>query len=201
MRMSKLLAIAFSLVGFYTQATASTLLFGSVTEGAGGLYTYNYSVDNTSGTGNIFEVNILVNPQFVSLAPPVSVTAPTGWSFGTAVAGGIASPPYNECCSFYQFDTPSTSGTTYPQAIPVGAVLGGFSFSVYAAPSQFSLNNYFLFGVPEGIAAYGFTLAPEVSGTPFPAATPLPAALPLYVAGLGALALLHWRKKRKASGV
>jgi len=31
-------------------------------------------------------------------------------------------------------------------------------------------------------------------------ATPLPAALPLYATGLGALALLRWRRKRKSSG-
>jgi hypothetical protein len=30
-------------------------------------------------------------------------------------------------------------------------------------------------------------------------ATPLPAALPLYATGLGALALLHWRRKRRAA--
>ncbi len=39
----------------------------------------------------------------------------------------------------------------------------------------------------------GGTLTAEVS------ATPLPAALPLYATGLGALALLRWRRKRKAA--
>jgi hypothetical protein len=29
--------------------------------------------------------------------------------------------------------------------------------------------------------------------------TPLPAALPLFAAGLGAFALLRWRRKRKAA--
>jgi hypothetical protein len=32
-------------------------------------------------------------------------------------------------------------------------------------------------------------------------ATPLPAALPLYATGLGALALLRWRRKRKAASL
>jgi hypothetical protein len=32
-------------------------------------------------------------------------------------------------------------------------------------------------------------------------ATPLPAALPLYATGIGALALLRWRRKRKAAGL
>jgi len=37
-------------------------------------------------------------------------------------------------------------------------------------------------------------------GTP-PAATPLPATLPLFATGLGALGLLGWRRKRKASSL
>ena len=36
--------------------------------------------------------------------------------------------------------------------------------------------------------------------TPLPA-TPLPAALPLFASGLGALGLLGWRRKRKASAI
>jgi hypothetical protein len=53
--------------------------------------------------------------------------------------------------------------------------------------------SYFL--TESGIAASSGvgSLSPEVS------ATPLPAALPLYATGLGALALLRWRKKRKAA--
>jgi hypothetical protein len=39
------------------------------------------------------------------------------------------------------------------------------------------------------------TISPEVSGAP------LPAALPLFAAGLGALGLLGWRRKRKAAAL
>jgi hypothetical protein len=34
-------------------------------------------------------------------------------------------------------------------------------------------------------------------GDPAQAATPLPASLPLFAAGIGGLALLGWRRKRK----
>jgi hypothetical protein len=54
----------------------------------------------------------------------------------------------------------------------------------------------YLFENPAGHSLQSGTYsvsAPSVS------ATPLPAALPLYATGLGALALLRWRKKRKAS--
>ena len=42
------------------------------------------------------------------------------------------------------------------------------------------------------------SLLSQSIGTPV-GATPLPAALPLYATGIGALALLRWRRKRKAA--
>jgi hypothetical protein len=45
-----------------------------------------------------------------------------------------------------------------------------------------------------GAGSLAFTL--DTSGT---STTPLPAALPLFASGLGALGLLGWRRKRKAS--
>jgi hypothetical protein len=40
-----------------------------------------------------------------------------------------------------------------------------------------------------------------VGNSPLISGTPLPAALPVFVAGLGALDLLGWRRKRKARKV
>ena len=45
----------------------------------------------------------------------------------------------------------------------------------------------------------GLEVATDVSPTFTTAATPLPAGLPLFATGLGALGLLGWRRKRKAS--
>jgi hypothetical protein len=185
---------ALCLTVFYARANAATLLFSSVTENSSGLYTYNYLIDNTAGASSVYEVNILVSPQNLAIPSPplpVSYTAPYGWFLQTAGSGSIADPPYNECCGFYQFAEPYSGRKVDPLEIPMGAILGGFSFSVYAPPSQFSTNNYFLFGDPVGVTSYGFTLAPEIS------TTPLPDTLPLFATGLGLIGMLGWWRKRE----
>jgi hypothetical protein len=58
--------------------------------------------------------------------------------------------------------------------------------------SQFPLTGLFLY------AGLADTPGSWTSSAPI-SATPLPATLPLYATGLGALALLRWRRKRKAA--
>ena len=54
------------------------------------------------------------------------------------------------------------------------------------------------FGTPQGTDDEGWGInSVTVSG--IVAATPLPAAFPLFASGLGALGLIGWRRKRKAS--
>jgi hypothetical protein len=50
----------------------------------------------------------------------------------------------------------------------------------------------------DGSSSSGPVAINQLTVGPGVAVTPLPAALPLYATGLGALALLRWRKKRKA---
>jgi hypothetical protein len=54
----------------------------------------------------------------------------------------------------------------------------------------------YLFENPDGHSLQSGTYS---ASAPSVSATPLPAALPLYATGLGVLALLRWRRKRKAS--
>jgi hypothetical protein len=170
-------------------ASASTLLSGSVfLNPTTDLYTYSYTIDNTSSSP-VFEMSILVSNvalngvQLTGASMPLAYTAPNGWSLGVAVSGSIANPPYNENGSFYQFYTPTNT-------IAAGSALSGFSFTTWAAPTTSPLNNYFVdtFG---GIVEFGNTVAPNI-------VSPLPAALPLYGAGLGAMGLLAWYRKRKS---
>jgi hypothetical protein len=49
--------------------------------------------------------------------------------------------------------------------------------------------------------AQDWSIVPQVSFDLDPTPTPLPAALPLFTAGLGALGLLGWRRKRTARSV
>jgi hypothetical protein len=155
-------AIAPCLLGFCSQANASTVLYSSVTADPGNLYTYNYVVNNTAGTDPIFDFAVLVTP--LAYNPPfIAFSAPSGWTFSNnSHSGSIADPPYNENGSFFEFYTPSSY-------IAPGSV-GDFSFTTYLAPAFILVNgvpenNYFVDGVNNGIDAFGVALAPDFATT------------------------------------
>ena len=84
----------------------------------------------------------------------------------------------------------SSLGLQSDFTIPAGALL---------------LHTNYVFDVTLGYydPAYGLEDTSETytQGIYDPSGTPLPAALPLFASGLGALGLLGWRRKRKASAV
>jgi len=175
---------------------ASTILSGEVSfDNVTQLYTYNYTIDNTSGPIAIRDLNILIDTSQDSVTPlwPVPNSSPAGWGFSGAFAGTSADPPLNEFGAFF--------GWSGQPPVSIGSTLSGFSFSVAIAPTSSLANNYYLYSpdysggppniVAGGIVEFGHVVAPDF-------ATPLPAALPLFASGLGALGLLGWRRKRKA---
>jgi hypothetical protein len=108
----------------------------------------------------------------------------------------------------------ATSQTNYASAA-VTFLVDGQSFSGTATSVQFLDGNFrnATFSEQIGTSPFRFDLATtsgyvfyydnelqDASGTitSTPAPTPLPAALPLFAAGLGALGLLGWRRKRTA---
>jgi len=160
-----------------------------------GLYTYSYTLDNTTGPAVIKELSILFDSSQNSVsAPPHSFTTPTGWSFGEAVSGSSADSPLNEFGAFWQW-----YGS---QALPTGSAMGGFSFTTPFAPVTGSANNYFLWsnsytGGPSsigngGIVEWGHIVAPNFSA---PTAVPVPAAVWLFASGLLGLVGVAQRKK------
>lgn len=159
---------------------ADAVVLGSVNQ-SGGVWTYNYTLDNTTGSAPVWELGVLIAPD--NTFAPGAFTSPPGWSFGAAHAGSISSSPYNECCTFALW----SSGLT---PVPVGSSLTGFSFTVDAPPSDFSPNNYFVFG-DAGIAAFGTTVVPLYHPLPEPSTW---AMLILGFAGLG---FLSYRRSRK----
>lgn len=124
------------------------------------LYLYRYVIDNRMGSTDITEISILVNSvaQNDSLIPSVH-TEPSGWTFSVAESGSSADPPLDEFGTFWAWDNLT--------GLPPGAVSLPFSFITNRAPVLTDHNNYFLFspalesGPTEGIAALGFTLAPD----------------------------------------
>lgn len=60
-----------------------------------------------------------------------------------------------------------------------------------------TLDPFFQFASGFNSAGYSLQFSDGITNTP-PAVTPIPLTLPLFTTGLGALALLGWRRKRKA---
>jgi hypothetical protein len=159
-----------------------------------GLYTYNYTLDNTSGPAGIKEFSVLYDTsQDKTTTPPLSFTSPSGWSFGEAVSGSSADSPLNEFGAFWQWYA--------AEALPSGSTMSGFSFTTSFAPVTGSANNYFLWsnsytGGPAsigngGIVEWGHIVAPNFSA----AVVPLPAAVWLF--GSGLLGLIGVARRRK----
>jgi hypothetical protein len=95
-------------------------------------------------------------------------------------------------------DVPVGLPVTIALTVTVGAFGGGGSSGDFLHSFDFPLTD--IFTLPNGFTVNDpdmFIVNNDfVSST---AATPLPAALPLFTSGLGALGLIGWRRKRKAS--
>ena len=124
------------------------------------VFTYSYTLNNTSGPATVTELSILIDSalQDFTLAPTAH-TDPAGTSFDIAVSGSSALPPLNEFGTFWQWQV----------SVPVGTTLSGFSFTTPQAPVLNSSNNYFLFsttftgGPPgnTGIIEFDHVIAPD----------------------------------------
>jgi hypothetical protein len=184
--LARLLCIV-SLVAFanaFPLSANAAILSGNVSfDSNTSLYTYSYTLDNTSGPAAIKEFSVLFdNSQATISTPPHSYMTPAGWSFGQAVSGSSADSPLNEYGAFWQWYA--------SQALPTGGTMSGFSFTTSFAPVTDSANNYFLWsnsytdGPPliggGGIVEWGHIVAPNFSA----AVVPVPATLWLFGSGL-----------------
>jgi hypothetical protein len=162
MRLKLLCVLAFNALLVTGRADAGLLLDSSVSfDPSTKLYTYAYTLDNRSGSVPINELSVLVDSAHIhySFTPP-GHSEPAGWSFVTAVSGGIANPPYNEFGTFWQWHSDT--------GVAAGGMLDGFSFTSTLGPTNSGANNYFLFSnvvtgsaLSDGIVEYGHVLAPD----------------------------------------
>jgi hypothetical protein len=181
----RMLAGAALIIGSTGLANAATVVSGSDTfSAATGLYTYNYTVENTGPAPKYID-QLFISVNFISAQPPFisTFTSPAG------SAGWIFDP----ATSFVGTGGYSWFAANVSPPLPVGDTLSGFSFSVPYAPSGITANNYFVVtDVPTEIPniEFGNTVAPLI-----PSPTPLPATLPLFMAGLGGLGWLARRRR------
>jgi hypothetical protein len=131
----------------------------------------------------------------------------------TSISGTISTAGIESIFGPFDITGPLAPGSTYASLpvpgdnllfYPAASLVdsNGISFSVEQAafPGQQFMNiffiggQYFLLLSNSSANAITFSVSPEISSTP------LPAAFPLFASGLGALGLLGWRRKtRKAA--
>ena len=154
---------------------------------------------STTGSGSTDDI-LFFEPPYQQTStgnpslPNQSATALNTWQTWNALTGG-----WWDNLGTYNPGTGVNSLaaflTLFPNATIVNADsgLGGVRFDVGFASAGDQFNGYvdnFTIGVNGANTTFNFDPA---------AATPLPAALPLFATGLGAMGLLGWRRKRKAT--
>jgi hypothetical protein len=156
---------------FFQTATlrSAPILSGSVTQN-GSLYTYSYTLNNTSGPGTIFGLTIAVNSLgAVPSINPLSHTEPLGWGFGTAFGGRF--PMVGEMVWGF-------GGSQV--GVPVGQTLTGFSFTTPQPPTTSPADNYNLFcpgpcgPILDGYGEIGHVVGPADFLIPQPPPGPTP---------------------------
>jgi hypothetical protein len=177
---------------FAKPAVAAIVVSSSITS-LNGLYTYNYSIDNTAGSIPVDEFDIVVArpPNQPDLTPvlPSPFTSPAGWSFHIAVGG---TDPASG--GLWGWQALNTAGSIQP-----GSSLSGFSFTTNVAPTQSTLDNYFLLSDSFSRIQIGNISAPEVA-----IAHPVPepstwAMLLIGFAGIGFASRISRRALRRAA--
>jgi hypothetical protein len=158
--------------------------------------TFDFSFTNTVGN-----VSGTVTGEIVGLADN-STSAATNVIIDSYPAGiglGLATP----------FDAVTTASGVPDNAFTVtSGLITSYLFESYSffnwtlcmgpcSPTAFLQND----AINSDFSGFFVGTNDPVTFTPVTNTTPLPAALPLFASGLGALGLLGWRRKRKASAL
>ena len=173
---------------FLAYPADASILLSSVVSSSNGLFTYNYSIDNTAGSIPVDELAIVVarppNQPDLTPVPPISFTSPAGWFFeigfgGTdPVSGGI-----------WAWQASQTA-----QAVQPGSPLSGFSFTTDAAPTLSTLENYFFLSDRFDRIQVGNISAPEVA---IAHPVPEPSTWAMMLLGFAGVGFMAYRRKSK----
>jgi hypothetical protein len=187
------------------KAAAGPMLTGSVSYDPGTqLYTYSYVLDDRAAAGPVshFYVRVLTDMAVGSLTPDGSTTAPP-YYFGTYTGTGPVSHSEFPGGTYFGWE----AGLHW-QDVTAG-VKSGFSVTSRYAPSDETVDNYYLWsnevatspgGFNNAIQEFGRVVAPDFS-RPLPVRTPEPATLSLAGLGLAGLGLTYLRRRSAARAV
>jgi hypothetical protein len=187
------------------RAASATILSGDVSfDAATGLYTYTYTVNNTSGPGPIDELSILVSSDMELYATdkglPNSKTSPNGWDFGSYKCDPIY-PPAASVLNEYGSCWMWSSGAAGP--VDIGQVESSFSVTTACPPSTDTGNNYFLYsytysgglqtfpGAAGSMVEWGHVVAPNLDSVPEPSTFAL--------LGIGLVGLIAFALRKRAA--
>ena len=168
----------------YPYLIAATILLGAQVPAAVKASTLSYNVTLTaisgpeSGTGS-----------FTITAP---ITPPVGIGYLTSLNGGLTAMDFK--IGSFDFSLNSLSEIAYYYQ-GSSLVLAALIYAGQSGPSQlfsFSLGSIGLYNFTDA-ASTGYNTYGSISVSQ----TPLPTTLPLFATGLGVLAVLGWRRKRK----
>jgi hypothetical protein len=119
--------------------------------------------------------------------PAFNPSIPSGWGAGVSatVTDNLG-------------DTTSFAVNTGDFAGPKHEIFGSVFFAS-VLPSTLGISTSGFASISGGPATVDYSINISLPNGAY--VTPLPAALPLFAAGLGALGLLGWRRKRKATSI
>jgi hypothetical protein len=123
MKTATLRIALYSLVVFLalcSVARASAFATYSTTSLGGGIFQYNFAINNTSGTIPISGLLLQGGNSVFGLDPTSTISAPPGWNSLSPL------PPFDDLLSYFSL-TPATD-------VPIGGSLGGFTFQSTTGP-------------------------------------------------------------------
>ena len=153
--------------------------------------TVDYTGFDQNGTPTLVDTIVTgSNPVLISiqLLPQVTVTAVDGGLYGT-ISVDVGTPPVIFVADGLPFADPTNLEVGFPGS--------GIFTALLAANGSYDLVVTALLTLIDAVYVDAGPIL-RVTTEEVASAVPVPGALPLFATGIGALGLVHWRRKRRA---